>query len=272
MQQEKLKNKGDIKYLSIDDWLSEDLVIAFSTRVGGYSSHQYTSLNLGLHVGDNKDQVINNRRKFLSYFDIELSSTVSCEQVHGNKIIRVTDKHKGLGAYSDESSLLGYDGMICNTPNLYLLTYYADCVPVFFYDPQNRAVGLAHSGWKGTMGNIAVETVYAMEKNFNCHRQDIKVYIGPGIARCCFEIQKDLVEKVSEKYNEISDIILLKDNNGYKWDLHSTVRIMLEKYGVLSKNIICSSLCSFCNSDLFFSYRRDRGSTGRMTALIGLSN
>jgi len=206
---------GEIQYISVPAWREQGVKIGFSDRRGGYSQAPYRSLNLGLHVGDEYDRVIANRQALVGVFSSSLERMVCCQQVHGSEVILIDSSMAGRGSVVYDTSLEGYDAMICNTPGLLLATFYADCFPLFFFDPVQRAVALAHSGWKGVMGRIAAKTVAEMGEQFNSCSQDIQVLIGPGIQRCCFEIGPDLVDSVRQKFPTISSKIIYSGHNAY---------------------------------------------------------
>ncbi|MEN6459808.1 MAG: peptidoglycan editing factor PgeF [Syntrophomonas sp.] len=262
---------NDLRYITVPSWMQRGVDVAISTRTGGVSEAPFQSLNLGLHVGDQAEAVLENRHRYMGIFGQELQSMVCCEQIHGNQVIRVDESYKGRGALSYADSIPGYDGMITNQPGVYLATYYADCLPVCFFDPIKRAIGMAHSGWKGTMGRIVVNTIEAMQREFGSSRYDIEVFMGPAIGRCCFEIQPDLANKVKIEFNRLNNIIFKGENDDiYTWDLQNTNRQLLIESGINPLHIIICDICTASNTDSFFSYRREQGQTGRMGALLGL--
>lgn len=265
----KWENRDGIDYITVEKWMNEGVSIAFSSRHKGRSEAQYNSLNLGLHVGDTKERVLDNRRKYMGLFNSDVDDVVCCQQVHGNRVVKVDYKDKGRGALDYTDVIKDCDAMITDSPGLSLLTFYADCIPIYFYDPRNRAIGLAHSGWKGTMGRIGAELIKAMHNEFSSLSSDINVFIGPGIGSCCFEIQADLLDKVRSEFKDLHDIIYHR-NGKYYWDLHETNMQLLLAAGVKEENLIVCRLCTACNVEDFFSYRKEQGHTGRMGALIGL--
>lgn len=264
------KNFG-IPFITIPEWQQKGVEIAFTTRQGGISDVPYHSFNLGLHVGDKQENVINNRQLLLQVFNVNLDQMVSCQQVHGNMVKAVDQSHAGSGAKAYDTAMAGIDGMICNTPGIFLTTFYADCLPVYLFDPIEMAIGIVHSGWKGTIGRISGKAVAKMADQYSSHPEDIQVFIGPGIGACCFEIQLDLLRKVKAEFGSI-DAIIIRDEKRYKWDLVETNRIILCEEGIRLENIYTCDICTACNPEIFYSYRREKGSTGRMGAVIGLRN
>ncbi len=262
-------SRNGLEFVTLETWLTEGINVAFSGRRGGVSQGVYDSLNLGLHVGDKAELVWENRRRYLSAFNANLNDMVACEQVHGNEVRQVQGTDRGRGARDLGDVIMNCDAMITNEPGVYLMSFYADCMPVYFYDPINRAIGMAHSGWKGTMQRIVVNTLEAMVKEFNTSPGELHIFIGPGIGSCCFAIQSDLLVKVEAEFGGFHDII--NHNQGpITWDLQATNRQLLIQAGVNPLNISVCKLCTACNTDRFYSYRKEHGTTGRMGALIGM--
>jgi len=264
--------RDGIQFLSLPDWLNEGVNIAFSTRHGGVSGGVYDSLNMGLHVDDCNELVLENRRRLLAVFNAQLDNAVCCQQVHGNLVTRVDRKDQGRGAHQLLTAIPNSDAMITDSVGVYLLSFYADCVPVFLYDPVNRAVGMAHCGWKGTMGRIAIHTLSALQNEYGTSAHEVQVFIGPGIGRCCFQIQPDLVTKVNAEFPSLHDIITYNGNEVFNWDLQETNRQLLTAAGVKAAHISTCELCTACHTDIFYSHRRENGKTGRMGALIGIEH
>jgi len=263
------ESKAGLEYITLPRWRRQGVSMGFSTRSGGISLAPYDSLNLALHVGDNYNNVIENRSRYLDLFAFTLENMVCCEQIHGNVVAVVGKGEQGRGAIDKSGGLAGVDAMVCATPGIMLTTFYADCIPVYLFDPLQRVVAIAHSGWKGTMGRIAGETLRVMEKEFGSSPRHVEAFIGPGIGRCCFFIGEDLAHRVKEEFVGL-DGILNCGRKGYTWDLHLTNRLILQEIGVKPDNIIECNLCTACNRESFFSYRRDQGKTGRMAAVIAL--
>ncbi len=259
-----------IRILTVPHWCQAGGEVAFSTRWGGVSSGEYTTLNLGLHVGDQADRVLENRRRFLQVFHADLSEAVCCEQVHGCRVEKVTLKDKGRGACQLDSAIPDCDALITDQVGLWLLSFYADCVPVYFFDSVQRAIGVAHSGWKGTMDRIAAKTLRCMQVEYGTSADQVQVFIGPGIGPCCFVIQPELKKKVETEFSSWHDIMTVDAEGKVTWNLPETNRRMLITEGVRPDNITMCEVCTACNPQIFFSYRREQGDTGRMGALLGL--
>ncbi len=260
----------EIAYLTIPHWAEEGVVIAFSARHGGVSQPPLDSLNMALHVGDEQELVWLNRQRFIELWDLRLEQMVCCQQVHGSQVACVSSDMAGLGAKDYLTSLTEIDAMATNESDIILATFYADCLPVFFYDPQKRAVAIAHSGWKGTMGKIVSNTVNTMIQAYGCKAENLEVFLGPGIGPCCFQIQADLAQKVAAVFPEFD--VIIDRNREFFWDLSLSNRKILQQAGIDPQKIIDCGLCTSCNTDKFFSHRRENGKTGRMMAAIGLQH
>ncbi|MGS0744773.1 peptidoglycan editing factor PgeF [Syntrophomonas erecta subsp. sporosyntropha] len=264
------KTKNGIKWISVPDWEKYGVIIGFSSRIGGVSQGPYASLNLGLHVNDREDAVLENRLRFWQALEGDPERAVCCQQVHGDRVVVVDERQVGSGVFELGSTIAGTDALVTSIPELYLTTFYADCIPVFFFDPVHRAVAMVHSGWKGTMSRISIKALNTMTRTFNTQPQDVWVFIGPGIDHCCFEIQPDLAGKVYSGFPDINGIII-PDGVRMTWDLKKTICASLQTAGVSADNISMCELCTSCDQEHFYSYRRDNGVTGRMGAVISMA-
>ena len=166
-----------------------------SGRLGGVSEAPYDSLNLALHVGDEPEAVIVNRRRYLTALGLDAARLVTPEQVHGEAIARVTARDASRGALSYDDAIAATDALITDEEDLPLLLCFADCTPILFLDPVRRAVGIAHGGWKGTVRRIAAKTVRRMQDEFGSRVEDILVGIGPSIGPCCYEVGAEVAEQ-----------------------------------------------------------------------------
>jgi len=262
------KKSDKIKYITIPEWTRQGVNIGFTARHGGESAAPFDSLNMGLHVSDDSQKVLANRRSMFNIFNTDISQVVCAQQVHNCQVAVVDKAHAGMGAEIYDTVLPGIDAMVTNTPGIMLAAFYADCIPIYFFDPAKMVVALAHSGWKGTMGRIAANTVDAMCEYFQSRPRDIEVFIGPGIGKCCFQIQPDLFEKVSKEFAGFDGII--NRNKECSWDLKLTNKKILIDRGINPEKIVDCDLCTSCYTDVFYSHRRENGQTGRMAAVIGL--
>jgi len=240
-----------------------------SSRLGGSSRFPFTSLNLGLHTGDEDKQVIANRQLFCKGVGIVAEDIVTGEQTHTDRVLVVTKEHIGKGAKIYSEAIKATDALITNVPDIPLMLFFADCVPVLIVDPVHKAIGIAHAGWKGTMAKIAQKTILAMQTHFGTNPQQCLVGIGPSIGPCCYEVDDVVINRLKGQFENWEELVR---PNGEKWhlDLWQTNRLQLEQIDVQNKNIVVSKVCTACNKELFFSYRAENGCTGRIGAVIVL--
>ena len=245
---------------------------AISTRFNGYSKGDFNSLNLALHVNDDPLQVQKKRQKFCAGLNIDFSNMTTCQQVHGNNIVLVNELNKGSGAVNFDDTIPDADALITNKPNIALTLFFADCTPIMIYDPINHAIGVAHAGWRGTVGQIAKKTVEKMQENYQTDPKDCLASIGPAIGKCCYEIGDEVADKFKAIFAQDSAQILKYHQNKQKYhlDLWKANALMLEKAGLLPSNIDMANTCTCCNHDVFFSYRADSGKTGRIACILAL--
>lgn len=243
-------------------------VHGLSGRLGGVSQKPYDSLNMALHVGDDPASVWENRRRFLGALGLDAKELVTPEQVHGSRIVRVSRTEAGRGSRSYSDSVPETDALITNEPGLPLMLCFADCTPVLFLDPENRAVGIAHGGWKGTVKKIAQKTVLAMTKEFGSKPENVLAAIGPAIGPCCYEVGGEVAAAFREAFPYHADEILSDVQGKIHLNLWQANRLQLMDIGVKSANIDMADTCTACKHSWFYSYRADGGTTGRMAAVI----
>lgn len=248
---------------------NEEIKHCFSTRLGGVSSNEYFSLNLGFNKNDKRDNVMENFRRICRALNINPEDLVFSNQVHDNKIRIVDENDRGKGI-TKISDIFGYDGLITNVKNVALVTFYADCVPIFFYENEKRVIALAHSGWRSTVKQIAKEMVEKMEKIYDCKTSNIKVAIGPSIGKCCFEVGEEVYMEFVNKIEWSAAFCNKVGKDKWYIDLPGIIKNTLIKFGVSNENISLSNTCTKCNKEIFFSHRGDNGKTGVLAAIIQL--
>ncbi len=232
------------------------LIALQSTRRGGISTGYCSSLNLGLNTEDSAENVLHNTLRLCSAIGIAPERMVSSLQVHGTEIL-VVEKP---GQYQ------GFDAFITDKKNLFLSIFTADCYPILIYDPRHQAAGAVHAGWKGTAGHIVMKTLAAMHKNFNSMPEECYAYIGTGISAASYEVGAEVAKAFPPENRRHSSL----SENKYMLDLSMANHQQLLSSGLPASNIEHSHFCSFRDSCMFFSYRRDNGKTGRMASMIGI--
>ena len=244
----------------------------FTTRIGGVSKGIYESLNLSFTRGDEDASVRENFRRLAGAMKTDVSKFVFTDQTHTTNVRRVTAEDAGKGIVK-ERDYTDIDGLITNEPGLVLSTFYADCVPLYFVDQVHRAIGMSHSGWKGTVGKMGAATITAMKREFGTEAKDLVCAIGPSICQDCYEVSEDVADAFKEAFPGHADEILLDKKNGkYQLDLWRTNEIVLTEAGVLKENIAVTNICTCCNPDLLFSHRASHGKRGNLGAFIYLRN
>lgn len=231
-----------------------------STRNGGVSEGSYSSLNLGKNTEDREENIAENTRLLSVAAGFDPGCMVSSEQVHGTKIL----------AAEKPGHFQGYDALITNRKNLFLCIFTADCYPVLIYDPQHNASAAVHAGWKGSAGEIVLKTIAAMHANFNSNPADCLAYIGTGISLEAYEVGREVAMEFPPRYSQRSSG--QSEEEKYQLDLGMVNYQQLLASGIPPSNIERSPFCSVRERELFFSYRRDNGNTGRMVSLIGVNS
>ena len=267
-----IMTKNGISYLTFDIYEKFPLRAAVSTRLGGVSEGPFASLNMGLHVGDDPTAVVENRRRFFRVLGSDARRLINCNQVHGTHIEVVGKKDGGRGAESLETAIPACDGLITAEKEVPITMNYADCTPLFFYDPKKEVIALSHGGWRGTAGNIAGKTIEKMEKEFQCSRDDILCAIGPAIGKAAFEVGGEVIEAFQALFSEtvLAPLYQKKENGKYLFDLHRANRELMKAAGVPEDHIEDCGICTFSQDDLFYSYRKSGGKTGRHMAVLEL--
>ena len=243
---------------------------AFSTRLGGVSQNEFSSMNLSFHRGDSDDHVFENYRRFCAAVGFDYNTLVASSQDHHTFIRRVGYEQAGIGIWRPKD-IQSVDGLVTNEPNVTLVTYYADCVPLYFLDPVKHAIGLAHAGWRGTVARIGEKMVTNMQKEFGSNPNDIIAAIGPSIGPCCYEVD----EPVQQQFAALEDLapidfIKAMSNGKYMLNLWEVNRRILLRAGILEQNITVAQLCTKCNSDLLFSHRVMGAARGGLAAMLAL--
>lgn len=244
----------------------------FSTRLGGVSDGIFASMNLSYTRGDEKAAVDENYRRIARMLGCEPEDIVCSDQTHTTNIRVVEEKDKGKGIIRPKD-YTDIDGLITNVPGIVLATFYADCVPLFFIDTEKKAVGLSHSGWRGTVGRMGQRTIEAMQKAYGTRPEDVVAAIGPSICQDCYEVSEDVADAFYREFHgpgQGEAILLSKGNGKYQLNLWRANQIVLEEAGVLSEKIQVTDICTCCNPAYLFSHRASQGKRGNLGAFLGL--
>lgn len=242
-------------------WLAHGI----TERIGGASHAPFAALNLGLHVGDDANLVIENRRRAAAALGFSLDRLVCAEQVHGGEVAVVDATDAGRGATEHANALPGADALVTNVPGLLLALCFADCVPVLLADPENRAIAVAHAGWRGLVTDVLPNTISAMERAFGTRRETLRAAVGPAVGGCCYEVRDELAARFP------AEVVQRRSpDERPRLDLAGAAAGQLRAAGLADANITHSGHCTSCLPDRYFSHRRDAGRSGRIAALIGI--
>ena len=288
----KSTRSSKIEILTADTLRFPWAIHGFSTRIGGFSkAYGGKALNLGFTTTDDRAAVERNRAAFLKELGAKNGKStlplITLRQVHSSVIYRVDSV--------PDHPLVG-DGLITNTPGLLLGIQTADCLPILLVDPVTRAVGAFHAGWRGTLGRIVEKGAGEMRRWFGTNARDVYAAIGPGVHNCCYEVGEELRQQFEAQFRYAPDLFReVKEEDPVKQkypllfltarppgheppefgrqiflDLVEANRRQLLDLGVKKKNIFASDLCTSCRNDLLFSYRKEKGVTGRLMGVVGI--
>jgi len=259
------------------------LVHGFSTRPGGVSEPpNEKALNLGAVEWDKRERVEENKRRFQSALGATNLTLVSLHQIHSDVVrtIQATPLKPCKG-----------DALATNKPNLLLGVRTADCSPVLVVDPKKRVVAAIHAGWRGTLARIVTKTIGQMQMEFGSNPKDLLAAIGPTIGGCCYEVGTEVASAFAAKFSNASDFFdelrTGDEPNPLQWlnmrppghqpppnkvllDLRKANKSQLREAGLRPENIYVTDLCTSCNVDRLFSYRKEGASSGRLLSVIGL--
>jgi len=258
--------ENGVEYLYIPDMDDTGLARTFfTTRIGGVSAGPYESLNFGKYTDDDPGNIIINRKRVFDALDVSDPVMIFPRQVHGDAVACIErDEIRGRSNITIENT----DAVITNLKHVILTTVHADCLPVYLADLDNGVIGLAHAGWRGTRDSITIKTVDRMVRMLGAKRDRIKAVVGPGVSVCCFEVGREVYEAFAQRFDYIDDYSRENKNGKFMLDLKSINKRQLEEAGV--EGVQVTDYCTSCDSELFFSHRRDNGVTGRMGAGISL--
>jgi YfiH family protein len=262
-----MKKAGKVHYLEPQFFAgTEATVQGFTTRHEGVSRPPYNSLNLGTNTLDSPHNAEGNRSILARAFSTKLERLVTVKQVHGTDLLVIDAPNPDYSHFLK----LECDGIITNQPGVMIGVCIADCVPLLLFDPVKRVAAALHAGWKGTAGEIGRKGVEALVEMFDSKPSDILAAIGPGIGPCCYEVDAPVMEAF-KKSGTGWDLFAVERGGG-KWglDLSAANRHQLALAGLREEHIETTDLCVSCEHDLFFSYRRDGGDTGRQMGFIML--
>lgn len=266
------KEQNGVKYLSFPALEKTGIVRQlFSTRFGGVSEGIFASMNLSFTRGDDKEHVLENYRRIADVLGCEMTDFVCTDQTHTTNV-RITGRADGGKGVVREKDYTDVDGLITNERGIVLATFYADCVPLYFVDPVKKAIGLSHSGWRGTVNRMGAETIKKMTETYGSNPADLVTAIGPSICMNCYEVGSEVAEEFMEAFpkEEQKDILLRKADGKYLLNLWKANYFVMRDAGVKEENISVTDICTCCNGEELFSHRYSQGKRGNMGAFLGL--
>ena len=231
------------------------------------SSDMPYSFSLALHTGEDKKTIISNRD--LVAKELQTQSTlhfIVANQTHSNNIHIITEDN-ARGWKSLDDAIEACDALITNLPHVILTILTADCVPILLYDKKNHVVAAIHAGWKGTKAQITRKTISKMKEVFNSDAKDIVVAIAPSIGSCCYEVGEDVAQHFFDTPQGFRQV-----KEKYMLDLPKINKIQLLQSGLKEEHIEMSNICTACEVERFFSYRKEQGCSGRFMSMIGLKD
>lgn len=250
----------------------------FTTRLGGVSEGMFSTMNLSFTRGDQTEAVAENYKRLAEALMVEPDSFVCSNQTHTTNVIRVgREDVKGCGialcaaGNERDEKYQNVDGMVTDDPRVTLVTLYADCVPLYFVDPVHHAIGLSHSGWRGTAARMGKAALEKMKQEFSTDPGDVICAIGPSICKNCYEVSRDVAESFQKEFKGREEEILLDQGAGkYLLNLWKANEIVLTEAGICSSHLTVTEVCTCCNPKLLFSHRASKGKRGNLAAVLAL--
>jgi YfiH family protein len=237
----------------------------FSTKLGGVSTGSCATMNISTTRGDDPEAVAENRRRIGAAIGVRPEDMTYTHQTHTTNVAVVRAEDRGR-------RFLETDGLVTNVPGICLVTFYADCVPLFLVDPVKKAIGLSHSGWRGTVGKMGKVTVQAMMREYGSRPEDIVAAIGPSICQDCYEVSEDVIDRFRDSFNEAvwPKLFYRKENGKYQLDLWRANEEVFLEAGIRRENLAVTNLCTHCNQEVLFSHRATGEKRGNLSAFLAL--
>ena len=264
---------------------SNQIHIGITTRLGGVSKAPFNDMNTGFYGNDTKEDVMINIKRSLDSLDVDAKTIIATRQVHGTQILELNDLSSlnQLKKFDTSNTALeGYrlfmadqtDGLITNNSDFVLMTFYADCVPLIFFDPVKRCVATVHSGWRGTKDRIGQVAIEKMLRTYGSKIEDIRVGIGHSAGKCCYEVDFPVIEAFEQRFpmSWLENAVFPKDYGKYHIDLKWINEQLMKSLGVLPEHIEVDLACTICNPETYHSHRFSKGGPrGSMSAFAQLN-
>lgn len=251
----------------------------FTTRLGGVSTDIFSTMNLSFTRGDEEAAVRENYHRLARALGAEVGQFVCSDQTHTVNVRRVTAADAGKGL-TRERDYRDVDGLITDEPGLVLSTFYADCVPLYVVDPVHRAIGMSHSGWRGTAARMGAVTLSAMQEAYGTRPEDVVCAVGPSICKDCYEVSADVADIFVEEFpgheqeilaeSEKNSVGMAHADKKYQLDLWKANEIIFLEAGVRKEHLAVTDICTCCNPKLLFSHRASHGKRGNLGGFLYL--
>ena len=261
-----IKERNGVPYLSFPILEKTGLVRhGFSTRLGGVSKGVWASMNISTTRGDHPQAVEENKRRIALAIGVDERKMAFSSQTHTTNVAVVAEENLG-------ESFPETDGMITNVPGICLVTFYADCVPLYFVDTVRKAIGLSHSGWRGTVHKMANVTVRKMQEVFGSNPADLIAAVGPSICQDCYEVDIDVIRQFQENYirKDWESLYYRKENGKFQLNLWRANELNLLESGIKKENLAVTNVCTCCNPEVMFSHRVMGTDRGNLSAFLAL--
>ena len=244
---------------------TEFVTHGFTTRMGGVSEGYCSTMNISTTRGDAPEAVEENRKRLARALGVKVEDFTYTHQTHTTNVAVVREEDRG-------KRFMETDGMVTNVPGICLVTFYADCVPLYFVDPVHKAIGLSHSGWRGTVGRMGQVTLEKMKEVYGTRPEDIYAAIGPSICQECYEVSGDVIEEFQKSFKKsvCPQLFYKKENGKYQLNLWRANQLVLTEAGVAEQKIAVTNLCTHCNPEILFSHRSTGVKRGNLSALLAI--
>lgn len=273
-RQVRVNREGEMVYLTFPI-LEEQRQVnhLFTTRMGGVSEGIYSALNLSYTRGDRKEAVDENYRRVAAVLQCQVEDIVCSDQTHTTNL-RVVGRQDGGKGIVRKKDYTDVDGLLTDEPGVYLATFYADCVPLYFVDTKRKAIALAHSGWRGTVARMGECVAEKMREAYGSDPADLVAVVGPSICQECYEVSEDVASAFAaafRKPGQEQEILYAKGGGKYQLDLWRANEIVLMEAGIPKEQIQVTDLCTCHNDAYLFSHRASHGKRGNLGAFLGLN-
>lgn len=244
---------------------TEFVTHGFTTRMGGVSEGYCSTMNISTTRGDAPEAIEENRKRLARALGVNVEDFTYTHQTHTTNVAVVREEDRG-------KRFMETDGMVTNVPGICLVTFYADCVPLYFVDPVHRAIGLSHSGWRGTVGRMGQVTLEKMKEVYGTRPEDVYAAIGPSICQDCYEVSGDVIEEFQKSFSKSvwPQLFYKKENGKYQLNLWKANQLVLTEAGVAEQKIAVTNLCTHCNPEILFSHRSTGVKRGNLSALLAI--